>query len=85
MLKKKWRSRAVAGLALGAAVVAIPLTAGSASADSASPRWRYYASYTSEVRCQTAGNTLAQQGKITAFQCNARIVNGARHAQLFVR
>ncbi|MEU5023507.1 hypothetical protein [Streptomyces milbemycinicus] len=80
---KSRRSRAVAALSIGAAIVTIPLTAGSASA---APQYRYFSTYKSAVACQTAGNTLAQQGRITQFNCNAKIIQGREKVwDLFVR
>ncbi|MGY0059169.1 hypothetical protein ACWY4P_21880 [Streptomyces sp. LZ34] len=79
-----WRSRALAALSIGAAIVTIPLTAGSASAET--PQYRYFSTYKSAVDCQTAGNTLAQQGRITQFNCNGKIVQGREKVwDLFVR
>ncbi|MGW6911696.1 hypothetical protein [Streptomyces sp. NPDC054940] len=82
---KSWRSRAAAGLAIGAALLTIPLTAGSASAEGSHPMWRYYMSFTSDLGCQTQGNKLAQQGKLHEFRCHHKIVNGRSYADLYVR
>ncbi|MGW0575244.1 hypothetical protein ACWD25_04585 [Streptomyces sp. NPDC002920] len=46
------------------AASSLALGAGSASAATAKPRL-----FSSAVACQTAGNTWAQQGKITGFRC----------------
>ncbi|MGW6911701.1 hypothetical protein [Streptomyces sp. NPDC054940] len=83
---KSLRFRTVAALSIGAAIVAIPLTAGSASAATETPRYRYFSTYKTAVACQTAGNTLAQQGRITQFDCNSKIVQGREKVwDLFVR
>ena len=51
--------------AVGAiAASSLALGAGSASAAPVSPRL-----FSSAVACQTAGNTWAEQGKITGFRC----------------
>jgi hypothetical protein len=81
---KSLRSRTVAALSIGAAIVAIPLTAGSASADT-TPQYRYNSTYKSYVDCQTAGNRLAQQGRITQFNCTGIKVVREWQWDLFVR
>ncbi|MGW6912026.1 hypothetical protein [Streptomyces sp. NPDC054940] len=81
---KSWRSRAVAALSIGAAIVTIPLAAGSASADTV-PRYRYNSTYKHYVDCQTAGNKLAQQGRITQFRCTGIKVISEWQWDLFVR
>lgn len=73
---KSWRSRVAAGFAVAAAMVAIPLaTAETAAADVVHGRY-----YSSAVACQTEGNVLAQQGKITSFECKK--VSGKQMWQL---
>ncbi|MER8003985.1 hypothetical protein [Streptomyces sp. NPDC095613] len=57
--------RVLAGSAVGViAASTLALGAGTASADPVTPRL-----FSSAVGCQTAGNTWAQQGKITGFRC----------------
>lgn len=68
---KSWRTRAAAGLALGTALVSIPLTAGTASAAPTTPRWTPVANFSTATACQTRGNVMAQQGQIINFRCLA--------------
>ncbi|MFD2421099.1 hypothetical protein [Amycolatopsis pigmentata] len=58
------RKLAAAGGIAAASLAIVATTAGTASADSLQPRH-----YSSLLLCQTAGNTLAQQGKLTGFNC----------------
>lgn len=54
---------AAGGIAVASAAI-VATTAGTAGATPVSPR-HYY----SAVDCQTAGNTLAQQGALVGFRC----------------
>ncbi|GAA2346275.1 hypothetical protein [Streptomyces violaceusniger] len=65
---QSWRSRIAAGFAIGAAVVTIPLTAGTASADDPVPPLRPVAGgYDSYGECMADG--AAWVPKFDDFQC----------------
>ncbi|MFD7688518.1 hypothetical protein [Streptomyces sp. NPDC059781] len=81
---KSWRTRAAAGLALGTALVSIPLTAGTASA-ATTPRWTPVANFSTPTACQTRGNVMAQQGQIINFRCDIGQNKVGIHWTLYVQ
>ncbi|MFI2377434.1 hypothetical protein ACH5AO_20510 [Streptomyces sp. NPDC018964] len=67
---KSWRSRIAAAAAVGTAMVAIPLTAGSASAAVTDP-WGYQmvGGTVDQLECAEAGQELLAQGWVN-FYCD---------------
>lgn len=59
------RRKLFSGLAVGIATAALCLTGAGTSHAAA----RFVGLYHSQLSCQTQGNQLAQQGKLTGFTC----------------
>lgn len=70
---KSWRSRIAAGAAVSAALVAIPLTAGTASAAD----WHLAGGFGTHERCMAEGQAYIDEGKgehshpYTEFECRS--------------
>lgn len=66
---KSLRKKVAAAAAVATAAVVLPLAAAGTASATTNLRPHWTASY---LECQTLGNKLAQEGRLTGFNCVAR-------------